>query len=142
MSGQIGVPSIFWGSQNLVDSLRDKKYPCLQPSKLFQPILAKTLYVKITTSSTFLSSRSVSTCINQTINEQTNGGSSNTVSLLLLFFNILPKQQNILTRQSKLCELLKSVSCVLGRIKILMMHFLEFVCVKMHDFCVNAIPVD
>ena len=63
------------------------------------------------------------------------------ISLLLLFFNILPKQQNILTRQSKLCELLKSVSCVLGRIKILMMHFLEFVCVKMHDFCVNAIPV-
>ena len=21
-----------------------------------------------------------------------------------------------------------------------MMHFLEFICVKMHDFCVNAIP--
>ena len=62
------------------------------------------------------------------------------ISLLLLFFNILPKQQNILTKQSKLCELLKSVSCVLGRIKILMMHFLKFVCVKMHDFCVNAIP--
>ena len=134
MSGQIGVPSIFWGSQNLGDSLRDKKYPCLQPSKLFQPILAKTLYVKITMSSTFLSSRSVSTCINQMAGAQ--------ISLLLFFFNILPKQQNILTRQSKLCELLiKSVSCVLGRIKILMMHFLEFVCVKMHDFCVNAIPV-
>ena len=27
-----------------------------------------------------------------------------------------------------------------ARIKILMMHFLEFICVKMHDFCVNAIP--
>ena len=26
MSGQIGVPSIFWGSQNLGDSLREKKY--------------------------------------------------------------------------------------------------------------------
>ena len=22
-----------------------------------------------------------------------------------------------------------------------MMHFLDFICVKMHDFCVNAIPV-
>ena len=21
-----------------------------------------------------------------------------------------------------------------------MMHFLDFICVKMHDFCVNAIP--
>ena len=61
--------------------------------------------------------------------------------LLLLFFYILPKQQNIMTKQSKLCELIKSVSCVLGRIKILTMHFLEFICVKMHDFCVNAIPV-
>ena len=26
MSGQIGVPSIFWGSENLGDSLREKKY--------------------------------------------------------------------------------------------------------------------
>ena len=55
------------------------------------------------------------------------------ISLLLFFFYILPKQQNILTKQSKLCELIKSVSCILGRIKILMMHFLEFICVKMHD---------
>ena len=23
----------------------------------------------------------------------------------------------------------------------MMMNFLEFICVKMHDFCVNAIPV-
>ena len=61
--------------------------------------------------------------------------------LLLLFFYILPKQQNIMTKQSKLCELIKSVSCVLERIKILTMHFLEFICEKMHDFCVNAIPV-
>ena len=30
--------------------------------------------------------------------------------------------------------------CVLGRIKISIMHFLDFICVKMHDFCVNAIP--
>ena len=36
-------------------------------------------------------------------------------------------------------EFFKSTSCVLGRIKILMMHLLHFVCVKMHDFCVNAI---
>ena len=52
------------------------------------------------------------------------------------------KQQNILTNQSKLCELFKSVPCVLGRIKISMMHFLDFICVKMHDFCVNAIPAN
>ena len=26
MFGQIGVPSIFWGSQNLGDSLREKEY--------------------------------------------------------------------------------------------------------------------
>ena len=62
------------------------------------------------------------------------------ISLFYFIFYILPKQQNILTKQSKLCELIKSVSCVLGRIKILTMHFLEFICVKMQDFCVNAIP--
>ena len=56
--------------------------------------------------------------------------------------NSFTKKQNILTNQSKLCELFnKSVPCVLGRIIISMMHFLDFICVKMHDFCVNAIPV-
>ena len=35
-------------------------------------------------------------------------------------------------------EFFKSTSCVLGRITILM-YLLHFVCVKMHDFCFNAI---
>ena len=51
------------------------------------------------------------------------------------------KQKNLFNIQSKQSEFFKSTSCVLGRIKILMLHFLAFFCVKMHDFCVNAIPV-
>ena len=30
--------------------------------------------------------------------------------------------------------------CILGSLNILMMHFLDSICVKMHDFCINAIP--
>ena len=42
---------------------------------------------------------------------------------------------------SKWSEFFKSTSCVLGHIKILMMHFLHYVSVKMHNFCVNAISM-
>ena len=51
------------------------------------------------------------------------------------------KQQNLFNIQSKWSEFFKSTSCILGCIKILLLHFLAFFCVKMHDFCVNAIPV-
>ena len=49
------------------------------------------------------------------------------------------KQQNLFKIQSKWSEFFKSTFCVRGCIKILMMHFLHFVCIKMHDFCVNTI---
>ena len=52
------------------------------------------------------------------------------------FFTSL-KQQNLFKVQSKWSEFFKSSSCVLGCIKIFMMHFLHFVCIKMHDFCVT-----
>ena len=55
------------------------------------------------------------------------------------FFYMSLKQQNLFKIQSKWNEFFKSISCILGRIKILMMHFLHFAFVKMHDFCVNAI---
>lgn len=62
------------------------------------------------------------------------------VCFILLFYMSL-KQQNLLTIQSKWSEFFKSTSCILGRIKILTMHVLDSVWVKMHDFCINVIPV-
>ena len=150
--------------------------PCLQPSKLFQPILAKKSlstndHVFNLSQFLFKKCEHLYFSIDQTINEQTNGRSSTkfpgclviftsllcmaksnmaTTMLLLfflLFFACRPVAQttDILTNQSKLFELFntcKQVPCVLGHIKILMMHFfLDFICVKMHDFCVNAISV-
>ena len=55
------------------------------------------------------------------------------------FFYMSLKQQNLFKIQSKWSEFFKSISYTLGRIKILMIHFLHFVCIKMRDFCVNAI---
>ena len=52
------------------------------------------------------------------------------------------KQPNLLTIQSKWSDFFKSKSSILGCIKILKMHFLDFICVKMHDFCITAIPVN
>ena len=59
------------------------------------------------------------------------------------FFYMSLKQQNLFKIQSKWSEFFKSISYTLGRIKILMIHFLHFifVCIKMRDFCVNAISV-
>ena len=62
-----------------------------------------------------------------------------TTTLRSFIFYISLKQQNLFKIQSKWSEFFKSTSCVLGHIKILMMHFLHFVCVKMHNFCVNTI---
>ena len=62
-------------------------------------------------------------------------GSHDVSSLRSFIFYTLIKQQNLFKIQIKFkwSEFFKSTSCVLGRIKILMMHFLHFVCVKMHD---------
>ena len=57
------------------------------------------------------------------------------------FFYMSLKQQNLFKIQSKWSEFFKSISYTLGRIKILMIHFLHFVCIKMRDFCVNTISV-
>ena len=57
------------------------------------------------------------------------------------FFYMSLKQQNLFKIQSKWSEFFKSISYTLGRVKILMIHFLHFVCIKMRDFCVNTISV-
>ena len=51
-------------------------------------------------------------------------------SFVRKFFTSL-KQQNLFNIQSKWSEFFKSTSCVLGHIKILMLHFLAFFYVKM-----------
>ena len=148
MSGQIGVPSILGGSQNLGDPpLRNSFCCCYEKewlanychtdnTRLAQSIKQQTNVAEAHWS--FLDVLIVSSplCV-----VKSNMAARMWICFVRNFFYMSLKQQNLFKIQSKWSEFFKSISYTLGRIKILMIHFLNFVCIKMRDFCVNAISV-
>ena len=148
MSSQIGVPSILGGSQNLGDPpLRNSFCCCYEKEWLAnychtdntrpaQSIKQQTNVAEAHWS--FLDVLIVSSplCV-----VKSNMAATMWICFVRNFFYMSLKQQNLFKIQSKWSEFFKSISYTLGRIKILMIHFLHFVCIKMRDFCVNAISV-